>query len=311
MKRLFPTMAGLLAFDCVARHESVTRAAEELCLSLSAVSKQLAALQAFVGRPLFEKDGRGVQLTASGREYWLKISPSLRMIESASAEAQRQGGNSELLVLGCVPAFLAKWLIPRLADFKRLYPAATFVFRHHVGLKEAFPPDVDATISHGLGDWGDVSCEYIAGRQFVCIFSPELAMKGRPIRTPGDLLAHPLLHLEDSPLAWRKWAVHHGLDAGQAQYGPHFVFYSAVIEAVRSGLGVGLVPRILVEDLLQQGRVVAFRNSPYEDRGHYLCFRNDRPERPVFAAFRRWLLEQGEVASPDEAAAIGAEAMLR
>lgn len=303
-------MPCLLAFDAVARHESVTQAADELCLSPSAVSKQIAGLEAFVGRALLKKDGRGVQLTATGREYWVKVSPSLRTIEAATAEAQDEGGNSGLLVLSCVPTFLTQWLIPRLSDFQWLYPTVTFAFRPPLGLREPFPSDVDAAISHGLGDWHNVASEYIAGREFVCICSPELLKNSRPIRKPGDLVVHALLHLEHAPLAWRKWAAHHGLSAERTQHGLHFAQYSAVIQAALSGLGVGLVPRILVESLLQEGRVIAFRNFCYEDQGHYLCFRNDNLERPVFTAFRCWLLEQGKGkgASPDAVAVIDAGA---
>jgi LysR family glycine cleavage system transcriptional activator len=299
-------MSCLISFDAVARHQSVTQAAEELCLSASAVSKQIAVLEDFVGRPLLRKEGRGVQLTVTGREYWLKISPSLRTIEAATAEARDEGGNSGLLVLASVPTFLTQWLIPRLPDFKWLYPSATFVFRPPLDLRESFPSDIDAAISHGLSDWHNVTSEYIAGREFVCICSPELIKTSRPIRKPGDLVAHTLLHLEHAPLAWRKWAAHHGLSAERTQHGLYFSQYSAVIQAVLSGLGVGLVPGILVEKQLQEGLAIAFRNFCYEDQGHHLCFRNDRSERPVFAAFRNWLLEQGRGEPLDASVAGGA-----
>lgn len=294
MKRICPTIQELLAFDAVARHESLTQAANELCISVSGVSKQIAGLEAFVGKLLLKKNGRGVQLTTAGLDYWRRISKSLRMIETATTEVRRDKGNSSLLVLACVPTFLSKWLIPRLPDFSRFYPDVTFVFKEHVGLSSAFPTDVDAVISHGLGNWPDVTTEYIAGQEFVCIYSPCLLKNGEAIRKPKDLVGYPLLHLENPTLAWKKWANDYGIEEEKTQRGLRFAQYSAVIQAVMSGLGIALVPRFLVNAQLQDGRAIAFSSFCYEDQGHYICFRTEKLERPILSAFRLWLREQKE-----------------
>ena len=290
MKRACPTILELLAFDAVALHGSITQAAGALCLSVSAVSKQLAGLENFIGKPLLKKNGRGVLLTSTGREYWLKISPSLRKIESATYQARADGSGVGVLTLASAPTFLTKWLIPRLSDFRRHYPDVTFSFRQHLGLNETQPSDVDAAIRYGAGKWPDVTADYIAGCEFVCIYAPELVKNDRRIASPGELVAHPLLHHEEALQAWRQWAAHHSFDETRILSGPRFAEYSAVIQAVLSGLGVGLVPRILVEEELLQGRVIPFGESISVDQGHYFCFAADKLERPVFAAFRTWLL---------------------
>jgi len=125
MKRDCPTIQELLAFDAVARYESVSKAAEVLCLTVSAVSKQLAGLELFMGQRLLEKRGRGVQLTPLGQLYWQKIATSLRMIEAATFEVRSNAADSGVLSLACVPTFLTKWLIPRLPDFRRAHPSIT------------------------------------------------------------------------------------------------------------------------------------------------------------------------------------------
>ena len=112
--------------------------------------------------------------------------------------------------------------------------------------------------------------------------------------SPDELISHTLLHHEEAPQAWRQWAAHYGLDEVRIMSGPRFAQYSAVIQAVLSGLGVGLVPKILVEEELQEGRAATYGESIHVDQGHYLCFRADKLERPVFAAFRSWLLGQGQ-----------------
>ena len=295
VKRACPTIQELLAFDAVARHESLTRAAGALCISVSAVSKQLAGLDEFVGIPLLQKSGRGVQLTAAGRAYWAKISPSLRTIETATFEARSGSSDSGVIALASVPTFLTKWLIPRLADFRRHHPGVTFSFSQHLGLTEPQPPDIDAAIRYGSGDWTGVRCDYIAGREFVCIHAPALSKraKGKSL-DPREVMNETLLHHEQAPLAWRQWATRHGLDEMQTLSGPRFAQYSAVIQAVVSGFGVGLVPKVLVEEELELRTAVAVGSSMELDQGHYLCFGPQRLDRPVFAAFRSWVLSQAQ-----------------
>ena len=286
-------MQDLLAFDAVVRYQSVTRAAENLCVSVSAVSKRIAALEAFLKRPLLDKSGRGVQLNATGRAYWVKVSGALRMIEAATCAVQEAGAASGTLVVSSVPTFLTSWLIPRLADFRRHHPTVSFAFRQHIDLLDSFPSDVDAAICLGRGDRAGIRSDYVAGREFLCICAPTLAAAGPPIETRSDLLAYPLLHLDGAPCDWSAWAVRYGLDVGKAQQGPRFAQYSAVIEAACSGLGVGLVPRMLAARHLQQGLLQGLFEFSDADQGHHLCFRDERLAFPAFSAFRSWLLAQG------------------
>jgi DNA-binding transcriptional LysR family regulator len=292
MKRICPTISELLAFDATARYESVTMAAEVLCLSVSAISKRLAGLETFVGKPLLMKKGRGLRLTPTGREYWSKISPALRTIESATIETAAGDSGGGVLTLASAPTFLTKWLIPRLSDFRCRHPGVTFSFNQHLGLSEALAFDVDAAIRYGSGTWPGVVSDYIAGREFVCIHSPESLKNGKQIRTPKDLPGHALLHHEEAPYAWNTWGEWHGLDQVRMLSGPRFAQYSALIQAVLNGFGVGLVPRILVEEELREGRAVILGDPVDVDQGHYLCYDASRLDRPVFAAFRSWLLTE-------------------
>ncbi|MDR1708973.1 MAG: LysR family transcriptional regulator, partial [Candidatus Accumulibacter sp.] len=298
MKRICPSIQELLAFDATARYESMTMAAEVLCLTVSAVSKQLTGLENFIGKPLLKKKRRGIQLTPLGRDYWAKISPALRIMESATIAAAANDSGVGILTLASTPTFLTKWLIPRLSDFRRRHPGVTFNFNRHLRLDEALAFDVDAAIRYGSGNWPGIVSDYIAGRDFVCIYSPELLKKGKRIQSPNDLLAYPLLHHEEAPYAWNTWGAQHGLDQVRFFSGPRFVQYSALIQAVLSGFGIGLVPRILVEEELHDGRAAVFGNSVDVDQGHYLCYHANRLERPVFAAFHSWLLLLGKNARP-------------
>ena len=298
MKRMCPTIQELLAFDAVARYESMTTAASVLCISVSGISKQLAGLEKFVSKPLFRKKGRGIELTIAGREYWTKISPSLRTIESATVEAMSGDSEAGVLTLASAPTFLTKWLIPRLTDFRRGHPGVTFSFNQHLGVGAAHAFDIDAAIRYGDGHWPNVISDYITGYEFVCIYSAELSKRGKAIRDVEELLAsYTLLHHEEAQIAWQTWAEHYGVDEIKTLSGPRFVQYSAIIQAVLSGLGVGLVPRIFVEDELQSGQAIVFDQPINVDKGHYLCYNANRLERPAFAAFRDWLLKQGKASA--------------
>jgi LysR family transcriptional regulator, glycine cleavage system transcriptional activator len=291
MKRACPTIQELLAFDAVARHASLTRAASALCVSVSAISKQIAGLETFVGRPLLQKNGRGVELTPLGRDYLAKVSPSLRVIETATFEARAGSSGAGVIALASVPTFLTKWLIPRLPDFRRMNPGVTFSFAQHLGQHDALAADIDAAIRYGAGDWPGMRSDDIAGRAFVCVAAPELAPK-RAALAPGDVGSHTLLHHEQAPLAWRHWAHHHGVDESTTLSGPRFAQYSAIIQACLSGLGIGLVPHVLVEEELGKGALVPVGSILDLEHGHYLCFDPARLDRPIFAAFRSWILGQ-------------------
>ena len=294
MKRLCPTIHELLAFDAVARSESLTQAASTLCITVSAVSKQISNLEDFVGRQLLQKQGRGVALTSHGRIYWQKVSGSLRALETATFEMQSGNGDTGILTLASVPTFLTKWLIPRLPDFRKSSPSVTLSFSQHLGAFEEMPSGVDVAIRYGYGEWPGVVSDYIAGKEFVLIASPGL-VRAEGLNAAPQVSESTLLHHEGAPTAWRQWAASHGVPESGVQSGPRFAQYSALIQAAVSGLGVGLVPRILVlEELASTSVVTPCGQAITVDQGHYLCFKEERADVPVLAAFRNWILRQAK-----------------
>jgi LysR family transcriptional regulator, glycine cleavage system transcriptional activator len=292
VKRLCPTIQELLAFDAVVRHGSFSNAASALCISVSAVSKQIAGLEDFLGRALFQKSGRSSTLTPQGQIYWQKISGSLRTIEAASFELRSTASGSGTLTLASVPTFLTKWLIPRLPSFSAQCPSVIISFSQHLSNSEDLPAGVDAAIRYGDGSWSGVASDYLAGREFCVVAAPSLLGSRRAAR-PTDLTQLTLLHHEHAAGAWRQWAVQHGIPERQVLAGPRFAQYSAVIQAALSGLGVGLVPKILVLEELRLGSLqTPLKQSVNVDQGHYLCFRSESINLPAFSAFRSWVLAE-------------------
>lgn len=293
MKRDCPTIQELLAFDAVARCESLTLAASALCITVSAVSKQIAGLEQFLRCKLLRRSGRGVELTQRGRLYRQRITAGLRSIEAATFELRSGTADRGTLSLASVPTFLTTWLIPRLPDFRRLHPGVTFSFSQHLGVTDRMPAELDAAIRYGAGDWPGVTSEYLGGKEFVLIASPAALQKGNRIKRPIDIRGHTLLHHAEAPGAWQEWATHHSVTDLDTASGPRLAQYSALIQAVLTGLGVALVPRMLVVDALAGGLLVRPCGDTISvNQGHYLCYQPDRLEVPGFAAFRAWVLAE-------------------
>ncbi len=270
-----------------------------LCVTISAVSKQIASLETFLGIKLFLKMGRGVQLSDAGRTYWLKVSPALRAIETATFETRAGAGSTSVLTLSCVPTFFTRWLIPRLPQFRVEHPQITLSFSKHIAPLEPMPMSVDAAIRYNPAEAAGVVSEYLAGREFVVIASAALTRNGtQPLREPSDVLAHTLLHHEEAQAVWSQWAVTHGVPGNQLVAGPRLAQYSALIQAARCGLGIAFVPRVLVADELADGSLVTlFGETIAVEHGHYLCYRPDRMHMPAFVAFRDWLMKAGAAQS--------------
>lgn len=294
MKRDCPTIQELLAFDAVARHTSFTLAAASLCVTISAVSKQIASLESFIGVELLERIGRGVQLTAAGRTYWLKIAGHLRAIETATYETRAGAYSNAVLTVSCVPTFFTRWLIPRLPRFRQQYPQITLSFSRHLAPQESMPSNVDAAIRYNPPESAGVITDYLAGREFVVISSPATGVAAQQSPMPADVLTQTLLHHEEATAAWAQWAAPYGLADHLLLAGPRFAQYSALIRAARCGLGLALVPRVLVEDELADGSLVAlFGETQISVHSHYLCYRADRIHLPAFLALKEWLLREG------------------
>ncbi|MGL6070784.1 LysR substrate-binding domain-containing protein [Craterilacuibacter sp.] len=297
MKRRCPSIHELLAFEAVARHLSVTQAADELCVTPSAVSRKLSGLEIFLGVELLARVGRSFVLTHTGRHYLQRIQPALRALESASYDLASSQSGHGTLSLSCVPTFMTKWLIPRLALFGEAYPQVTLAFQQHLAGRQAQPNDVTAAIRYGDGDWPGVVSENITGLHFILI-GPPSGNKTIPIPASSDELSQTriLIHQGAADI-WPQWCAARALAAQPLRTGSRFEHYSSLIGAVEAGMGYALVPRCLVEGELASGRVSEpFNSTETLNQGHYLCYREEQLESPVFLAFRNWLLEQGRQA---------------
>lgn len=187
MRRFCPSLTDLQAFEVAARHSSFTRAAQELCVTQGAVSKQVKHLEEFVGVELFLRIRQGLVLTEAGRGYLTKVQAGLGQIEAATVELIAHQGQGGTLNLTCMPTFGARWLIPRLTAFMRLRPDIHVEFLPHRQGYDFSSPELDAAVRFGEGIWPGSGADYIVGREILPVCSPRLIPGGCSV--PADLLA--------------------------------------------------------------------------------------------------------------------------
>ena len=306
LRRLSPPLHLLRAFNAVARFGSVSRAAESLHLTQSAVSKQVQELERWVEVPLFEREHKRLMLTAGGQRYDAAVSALLLQLEAATLDLIGSGDGLGMVHVSALPTIAAQWLVPRLPRFQALHPQITLRFVPHAEGYDFTRTDLDCSILFGDGHWPGARCHYLIGREVVLI-TPPVALGQPRIRRPRDIAGRPLLQHVSVPQGWVHWCEHHGVQGVDPLLGPQFDQFHTLIRAVTVGMGIALVPRCLVEDEIQAGMVQAPELEPYRSaQGYWLCHREDRAESQALGAFRDWLLAQAEEAMPQPEGVSGA-----
>ena len=284
-------MSFLLAFEAAARHESYTRAATELSLTQSAVSRQVQALEQQLGLTLFRREGRQVRLTDVGRLYQREMSEALGRIRSATLQAMAYQSGEGSLRLATLPTFGSKWLLPRLHDFYQQHPGMLVHINSRIEAIDFETSGIDAAIVVGNADVPGLVCHRLHAEELLVILSPDTAA-GQADWSPPRLHEQLLLNVANNPNAWGEWFSHHGLAHRSMRLGPSFELTSHLIQAVRAGIGIGLVPRILVADELASGELVSAGAPFASQRSYYLIYPPRNQSLPSLMAFRGWLLGQ-------------------
>ncbi|WP_415764333.1 LysR substrate-binding domain-containing protein [Pseudomonas sp. ZB1P45] len=290
-RHLTPSMSLLLAFEAAARHESYTRAAMELSLTQSAVSRQVQALEQQLGLTLFRREGRQVQLTDVGRLYQREMSEALGRIRSATLQAMAYQSGSGTLRLATLPTFGSKWLLPRLHDFYKTHPGMLVHINSRIDAIDFETSGIDAAIMVGTADLPGLISHRLHTEELMVIISPEAA-ETHDAWTPQRIGGQTLLNVASNANVWGEWFSHYGLPHRMMRLGPSFELTSHLIQAVRAGIGIGLVPRILVTDELANAELISLDQPFASQRSYYLTYPPRNEMLPSLVAFRTWLLEQ-------------------
>jgi DNA-binding transcriptional LysR family regulator len=299
MRRKIPSTQALACFEAAARHESYTRAAQELALTQSAVSRQVTALEEFLGVALFRRTRHGVALTPSGANYWRQVSRRLQGLERDTLDVMAHQGLGGGLVLAAVPTFATRWLIPRLPALAQNHPDLVVHIETRTRPFLFADTEFDAALYAGtpeqVANWPGVRAVHLLSEDVVPVCSPTW-LQGRGLSpgslTPQALAGLPLLQQSTRPYGWRQWFDAQAIEAPRAMEGPRYELFSMLAVAASHGLGVALMPPLLIESELARGELVlACTASLRGERGYYLVTpAQDDP--PVLTAFRDWLMAQ-------------------
>ncbi|MBA1197322.1 LysR family glycine cleavage system transcriptional activator [Pseudomonas sp. BIGb0278] len=294
MRRKIPSTTALICFEAAARHESYTKAALELALTQGAVCRQIAALEAFLNVELFRRSRRGVQLTEAGLSYSRQVSTQLDAVERDTLSVMRQQG-ANVIELAVVPTFGTQWLLPRLKDFQQRHPEVTVNLTNRTRPFLFADTAFDAAIYFGDGDWSGTESHRLMSENPLPVCSPSL-LQGQLELSAKQIAELPLLQQTTRPYAWRQWFSSLELNIERDMTGPRYELFSMLAQAAMHDMGIALIPPFLIQQELQQGRlVVANRHALSSTKAYYLMI----PERKVASAslraFRDWLAEQARI----------------
>jgi len=291
MRRKIPSTTALVCFEAAARHESFTRAAQELSLTQGAVCRQIGSLESFLNVELFRRSHRGVKLTEAGLSYSRQVAAQLDAVERDTLSVMRQQGAS-VIELAVVPTFGTQWLLPRLMDFQQRQPDVTVNLTNRTRPFLFADTSFDAAIYFGDGDWSGTRSHRLMGENPVPVCSPAL-LGGRQTLQAHDIAQLPLLQQSTRPYAWRQWFSSVGISVATDMTGPRLELFSMLAQAAMHAMGVALIPPFLIQRELGEGRlVVANRHVLRSDRAYYLMIPERRVESTTLDAFREWLVAQ-------------------
>ncbi|NOW44950.1 DNA-binding transcriptional LysR family regulator [Novosphingobium sp. SG751A] len=296
-RRLLPPIGALASFAAAARHDSFSRAGEEIGLTQSAVSRQVALLEEWLQLSLFQRNGRRVRLNRAGATYLKSIEPALNQIRVATGAAISQKSDRELNI-ATLPSFGMRWLAPRLPRLNALFPDLIVNFSAR-SYPFAFEEEIfDAAIHFGEEDWPNAVHHLLFREVSIPVCAPT-RLASQPINLPEDVLNWPLLVLGTRRGAWMDWLSAAGVDRAPPPPSGSFEHFLMLAQAAEAGAGIALIPRFLIEDELASGALVSPSPIALEnENAYYLVFPSSEASRSSLNDFRAWLLEEAR-ALPD------------
>lgn len=290
-RRHLPPMGALNSFTAAARLGSFSAAGAEVGLTQSAVSRQVALLEDWVQRPLFDRAGRRVALNADGAAYVAEIAPALDRIRRATARLASHRAANELSI-ATLPSFGMRWLAPRLPRLSARHPELVVNFA-----ARSFPFDLasesfDAAIHFGRADWPGADHDFLFREEALPVCSPAW-LAAHPVSQAKDLLGAPFLFQTNRRSAWDDWFKAAGVDAPPVPPGAVFEQFLMLAQAAAAGAGVALIPSFLVQPELAAGTLVCPLAIPLAtDEAYWLVRPRSQSPNPVLDRFRQWIADE-------------------
>jgi len=278
---------------------SFTRAAEELFVTQSAVSRQVKTIEDHLGVALFARRHRALLLTEAGHDLYRATAQALRQLTDAATKIRERAGGRTLTVTATV-GFASLWLIPRLTDFRSQRPDIDIRISANNKMLDLEREGIEVAVRYCMPKAAPEGAVKLFGEVVLPVCSPKLVTRAAPLAAPGDLRHHVLLHYErpDGATPWLNWTVWletmqlPGLKpAGSLRFSQ----YDQTIQAAIDGQGVALGTSPLVRQLIRQRRLIAPLEKKFESsRAYYLVISAEAAGRPEVSEFAAWLVRQAK-----------------
>jgi DNA-binding transcriptional LysR family regulator len=283
-----PPVHALSAFEAAARHQSFALAADELCITPSALSHRIRLLEDFVGERLFIRDGRSIGLSEFGRRYLDVVRSALRTLTDfpmphRSAQAQPR------IKVTLPPTFARYMFVPRLADFTERYPDIVVEVFMSVPLYDLSLSESDVEVRFGAGNYPNIITEKLFEEPAFAVASPAYLAQVGPLQTPADLRGKTLLRSALEP--WQPWFEAAGLDWQEPSTGLRVDDLGLLLEAIRHGHGIGLTRSHFAQEALAAGDVVRLFDVELASPPHayYMVYEKPARERGEVTLFIDWM----------------------
>jgi DNA-binding transcriptional LysR family regulator len=310
--RTLPPLDLLRGFESAARHLSFTRAGAELFVTQSAVSRQIQALEEFVGVPLFERRHKALVLTEAGQAYYRVVAAALEQVREATRKL-KDARRGHVLTVTTTVSFASTWLVPRLARFRREHPGVDVRITATHEVVDLEREGIDLAVRDCAENSPPAGSIKLVGEHLAAMCSPSYAKEARarkrPLNRPEDLRHHVVLNLHDPTgrwpwLSWARWLEAAGVQELTPEGTLHFDQYDQIINAAVHGQGVALARMTLTQEYREAKQlVVLFGRSQRLARAYHAVVARGAAERPEVKQFIDWMRREIQPALKEVAAA--------
>ena len=285
-----PSLKAIKTFQIAAKHSSFAIAADELCITPSAVSHQIKTLETQLGMSLFSRSARALALTDAGARYLEQIDDLFMRLDAVTEQLRARFGRSSVRLH--VPAYFAsEMLLPRLSEFSKLHDGIDLRIDTSGVHGRVHAAEADISVVVGSGPWNGLIAHQLFAQTMVPACSPQLFAE-KPVRNYADLNSHTLLVHEARRDDWDRWAANVGLKALQPAQIVRIDSMAAAMRAAEKSIGIALLPAGLSRRKFASGRLArVFDDELVTQENYTLLLRKEDEERDDIRALCAWLVE--------------------
>ena len=296
-----PPLPALTFFEAAARLESFSRAANELCVTQSAVSKQIKTLEDYLSCQLFYRDSQTIRLTSIGREYYLNIAPLLKKIAIQSSHLRNLSTSNEITIISTI-AVAHYWLFPRVALFKNLFPHININIYSSDEITAQSCQNYDLGILYGDDNWsGQLHSHHLFHERIYAVCGMHYEVKQKTDSNLASLMSEKLLHLDPQKWRWNNWKEWFGHFDITYSLPPGALImnnFPLLLQATIANMGVALGWGFAVDELVKNGLIQKASSFYLESTASdYLVYSKQRSLSTAATTFKDWLLEDIHLAS--------------